>query len=151
MPWGQKQLPFVNNAGVLGLGGSTAPYTKLDVASTGTAADGATYAIAAASAAALGKMLMLAYSSALATGIIQSVDQGVAWKGTTISPAGGSTSIGQGAIATTATEGFVFIPTCAGAPTGVPSPVLNGKAMIYDTTNNKLWVYNGSWRGIVVA
>lgn len=57
-----------------------------------------------------------------------------------------------GALATNATKGFLDLPTCAGAPSGVPSSTEAGhKSMVYDTTNNKIWVYNGSWRGVVVA
>lgn len=56
------------------------------------------------------------------------------------------------ALATTAVVGFPYIPTCAGTPTGVPTNTATGRApMVYDTTNNKIWFYNGSWRGVVVA
>ena len=51
------------------------------------------------------------------------------------------------ALATTATKGFPFIPTCAGAPTGVPSSTWVGKApMVLDTTNNRIYFYNGGWK-----
>lgn len=50
-------------------------------------------------------------------------------------------SIG-GAIATNATAGHLFIPTCAGTPTGAVS---NG-ALIIDTTNHKLYFRSTSWR-----
>jgi hypothetical protein len=46
-------------------------------------------------------------------------------------------------LALDATVGFLGLPTCAGAPTGVPSR--NG-AMVYDTTNNRIYVYNGGWK-----
>ena len=55
------------------------------------------------------------------------------------------------ALATTATTGFLYVPTCAGTPTGVPVTETGTVAMIYDTTANKIWFYNGSWRGVVVA
>lgn len=72
---------------------------------------------------------------------------------------GGSGALGQvavdngGALATTATGGFFCLPTCAGAPTGVPANVPTGSvAMIFDTTNTKLWVYSGgAWVGVVLA
>lgn len=52
-----------------------------------------------------------------------------------------------GAYATTATDGFPTMPTCAGAPTGAAS-VLSGQcAWIYDSTNNKIYVRSGgTWR-----
>lgn len=55
------------------------------------------------------------------------------------------------ALATNATDGFLYLPTCAGTPTGVPTAYTGANAHIYDTTNNKLWVYNGAWRGIVLV
>lgn len=58
----------------------------------------------------------------------------------------------NGAIATNATEGFIYIPRCAGAPTGTPANAgLPYTPMVYDTTNNKIWFYNGSWRGVAVT
>lgn len=57
----------------------------------------------------------------------------------------------SGALTTTATDGFVYIPTCAGAPTGVPTAQTGTAAMVYDTTNNKLCVYNGAWKSVTLA
>ena len=60
-------------------------------------------------------------------------------------------NLGNGALVTTANTGFANISTCAGAPTGTPSPLSGMAPMVYDTTNNKLWVYSGgTWRGIVL-
>lgn len=61
-------------------------------------------------------------------------------------------SHGTSALATTATEGFFFIQSCAGTPTGVPGSIPTGQiAAIYDTSANKIWFYNGSWRGVAVT
>jgi hypothetical protein len=61
----------------------------------------------------------------------------------------------QTAPATTDTNGFQYIAKVAGAPTGVPANLAgnyaNAVPMRYDTTNNKLWIYNGAWRGVVLA
>lgn len=52
----------------------------------------------------------------------------------------------QAALATTATDGFLYIPTCAGAPTGVPTAITGKVPMVADTTNNKLYIYvGGAW------
>lgn len=59
--------------------------------------------------------------------------------------------IGSVALATTATDGFVYVPTCAGTPTGVPTAQAGTAAMVYDTTNNKLCVYNGGWKQVTLA
>jgi hypothetical protein len=48
------------------------------------------------------------------------------------------------ALATTATTGHAVVPHCAGVPTGVPADI-NGLAMIYDTTNDDLYIYDGAW------
>ena len=62
-----------------------------------------------------------------------------------------SLSLGGGGLATSATTGFPYIPHCAGAPTAVPSGVTGYSPIVYDTTNNKLWVYNGAWKGAVFS
>lgn len=54
-------------------------------------------------------------------------------------------------IANAATNGFVYLRTVAGAPTGVPTAITGHAATLFDTTNSKLWVYNGSWKGVVVT
>jgi len=51
----------------------------------------------------------------------------------------------QAALATDATDGFLYIPTCAGAPTGVPTAYTGKVAVVFDTTNDKLYVYDGGW------
>lgn len=59
---------------------------------------------------------------------------------------------GGAQIATNATAGFLFITSCNGTPTGVPASIPTGTVpMVYDTSANKFWLYNGSWRGILVV
>jgi hypothetical protein len=60
-------------------------------------------------------------------------------------------AIGQGALATAATDGFAYLPTCAGAPTGVPIAQAGYVPAVFDTTNSKIWIYNGAWKGVVVT
>jgi hypothetical protein len=62
----------------------------------------------------------------------------------------GSVLIGKAALATTATDGFLYISTCAGVPTGVPRAFTGRSALHYDTTNNKLYVYNGAWKSVAL-
>lgn len=74
----------------------------------------------------------------------------------------GDTAVGlvaNAALATNATVGFLYIPSCAGAPTGDPGRRGQGQigtgraALVWDSTNNKLWVNTGAstWKGVVLA
>ncbi len=61
----------------------------------------------------------------------------------------GSVAIGDNSstLATGATDGFLYIPTCAGTPTGAPTAHTGTAPIIINTTNNKLYFYSGgAWR-----
>jgi hypothetical protein len=61
--------------------------------------------------------------------------------------AAGNVSVGVSSIATAATDGFLYIPACAGIPTGTPTAKTGLAPMVVDSTNNKLYVYiGGAWR-----
>lgn len=50
------------------------------------------------------------------------------------------------ALATNATAGFIMIPGMAGIASGVPTGASAGAfALIYDSTNNKIGIYDGGW------
>ena len=54
---------------------------------------------------------------------------------------------GSSALATTATNGFLYVPTCAGTPTGTPTAITGMAPIVVNTTNNKLYFYSGgAWR-----
>ena len=57
-------------------------------------------------------------------------------------------SFNDTALATNATNGFMWIPSCPGTPTGVlTAPYSNAAAIIYDSSANKIWVNcGGTWR-----
>lgn len=57
----------------------------------------------------------------------------------------GNFVIGTAALATTATAGFLYIPTTAGAPTGIPTALTGRVPIVFDSTNNKIYVYDGGW------
>ena len=54
----------------------------------------------------------------------------------------GNIGLGNG-LATTDTAGDVYIPSCAGVPTGVPTGMSNLIPLRADRTNNKLYIYSG--------
>lgn len=65
--------------------------------------------------------------------------------------AGKNTVVGnQAALATNATDGFLYIPTCAGVPTGVPTAYAGKVAVVFDTTNDDFYIYNGGWKYVEV-
>lgn len=47
---------------------------------------------------------------------------------------------------TTQAVGFINISAAAGVPTGVPTNPTGNVPLYYDTTNNKLYVYNAGWK-----
>jgi len=62
-----------------------------------------------------------------------------------VNPTENSLEFTQGVIKTTATDGFIALPTCSGTPTGVPK--VGRGASVYDTSADKLWIYNGTtWK-----
>jgi len=61
---------------------------------------------------------------------------------------GGNVIVGTAALATTATAGFLWIDSGAGAPTGAATaPYTNAAGLYYDSTNNYLYIRcGGTWR-----
>lgn len=51
-------------------------------------------------------------------------------------------------IATSSTDGFPFIPSVAGVPTGVPASIAGHVPIVYDRSNNRLYAYNGAWKQV---
>ena len=52
-----------------------------------------------------------------------------------------------GAVSTTATDGYVYIPTVAGTATGVATAYAGCAPMVYDTSANRLAIRSGGvWR-----
>lgn len=62
-------------------------------------------------------------------------------------PTTGGCVVGTAALATNATDGFLYVPTCAGTPTGTPTAQTGTVPIVVDTTNNKLYFYSSAaWR-----
>jgi hypothetical protein len=45
-----------------------------------------------------------------------------------------------------ATDGFLYIPTCSGTPTGTPTSFTGKVALVYDTSAHQFWIYDGAWK-----
>ena len=60
----------------------------------------------------------------------------------------GDPIVGTAALATTATHGMLWIPSCPGVPSGsLTAPYTGAVALIYDSTNNKIYANSGgTWR-----
>lgn len=52
-------------------------------------------------------------------------------------------------LSTTATTGFLYIPTCNGTPTGIPTSFTGTVPIVLDTANNKLYFYFDGWKTVV--
>ena len=55
----------------------------------------------------------------------------------------GSVILGNGSIATNATDDFLYVAACAGTPTGAPTAVTGRIPIVADSTNNKLYIFSG--------
>lgn len=55
--------------------------------------------------------------------------------------------MGSAAIATNSTDGFLYLASGAGTPTGTPTTFTGRVPMYIDTTNSQLWLYlGGAWK-----
>jgi hypothetical protein len=65
----------------------------------------------------------------------------------------GSVVLGKlAALPTNATDGFLYTPSGAGAPTGTPTARTGVVPMYFDTTNSKFWAYiGGAWKGVALT
>lgn len=54
-----------------------------------------------------------------------------------------SVVVGSSALATNATDGFLYVPSCAGVPTGTPTAQTGTIPIVVDSTNNKMYIYSG--------
>jgi hypothetical protein len=57
-----------------------------------------------------------------------------------------SVLVGDGSTTASRTDQFLYIPTSAGTPTGVPTTFTGRVALVYDTTNHQFWIYDGGWK-----
>lgn len=90
------------------------------------------------------KRIAAGYDPVNDVGVIQAIQSGVAKKPLMLNPSGGHVAVGQGNLATGASDGFLQIPAMAGSPTGSPNLLPGYVGVVFDTTNRKIWVRSGS-------
>lgn len=151
---------FLTSSGNLSIGGTVAPVERLVVKRDVVAGSINTAPVARfQNAQGDGNFVTLHFSGAVSDGMIGFLDSTTATTrrmsfGASAASASDLTILGSGsivlgtqaALATSATDGFVYIPTCAGAPTGVPTAYTGKVAMVYDITNDEFYIYNGGWK-----
>ena len=127
-----------------GLGvGTASPAAKLYVASSGgapviverTGSNGAFVGIKDGS----GNFTYLGNTN----GVFSIQTPGSAYSDKLIVDSSGNVVVNTAAVATTATDGFLYITGCAGTPTGTPTAKTGRVPLVVDTTNNKLYFYSG--------
>lgn len=66
--------------------------------------------------------------------------------------AAGNVVLSRVALSTSATDGFTYLPSCAGAPSGTPTTYTGMVPMVVDTTNSSIEFYiGGTWKGVTVT
>ncbi|MCA8068545.1 hypothetical protein [Burkholderia vietnamiensis] len=67
-------------------------------------------------------------------------------------PLTGDIGAGKASPALNSANGFFQIPAMGGAPTGSPTALSGYAPIIFDTVNNKIWIWNGSaWKGVTLS
>lgn len=60
----------------------------------------------------------------------------------------GSMIVGSAALPLNATGGFLYIPSCPGTPVGTPTTQTGTAPLVWDSTNKKLYIWDGTaWKG----
>lgn len=63
----------------------------------------------------------------------------------------GSVVLNSGAISGSATDGFLYVASCNGVPSGTPTSFTGRIPIVYDSANNKLYAYNGTWKSVALT
>ena len=109
------------------------------------------------SASALNNVAYMLYSAGSYYGSIANIGTGLWALGSANSPtaihstaltwdANNNVVQNSAAVATNATDGFLYIASGAGTPTGTPTTFTGRVPLYYDTTNHQFWIYDGGWK-----
>jgi hypothetical protein len=124
----------VSQTGTITLGRSTVSQTTS--IQSGATASGSTKTITLGTAGLSGSTTNITIGSA-----VSGATSTTTMNGNTATPAG----------TTIMTSGFFYIPSAAGAPSGVPTSLTGTVPMYYDSTNNRFYIYNGAWRSVALT
>lgn len=63
-----------------------------------------------------------------------------------------SVVLNNAAISTSASDGFLYVASCAGAATGTPTSFTGRVPLVFDTTNFRLYAYmGGAWKSVTLS
>ena len=57
----------------------------------------------------------------------------------------------EDSLSTSSTSGFFYLSAVAGTPSGTPTAYSGTVPLVYDSSNNKLYAYNGGWKSVTLA
>lgn len=142
--WGRAAAGSIQQGGANGTSPVAQTY-KVQDALTANNSGASTFTIMASLSVGTGTsgdLLLQTGRNGNGSGVLATATSGLTIKGETQ-----SVVLGSAAIATNSTDGFLYVVSGAGTPTGIPT-TFTGRVPIYlDTTNSQLWLYlGGAWK-----
>lgn len=130
-------------------GAAVAQITQVQSAVTGTDQNGANWTFIGSKQTGAGTPGNIIFQTSIK--LASSTTQGTPETGLTITGPNAtgqhpSVVCGNQAIATNASDGFLYIASGAGPPTGTPTTFTGRVPLYYDSTNDQLYIFRASWK-----